>query len=318
MNPTLMVGLIGVGRWGKNIARTLREEVTGITLHRAASRNAEARERVGPACTLHKDWREMLTCDDLDAVFLAVPPGLNREIAGAAIVQRLPVFMEKPMTLNVADAQEILDLAIRHEGIADVDHVDLYNPAVCAMREAVHTPIKRIFGRIGAAYERRIDMSPLWEYLPHFLAVTIALMGRTPDAVKATFIPRETEPFDDPSKEVVRVTMDFSNGAEVCIEAGNGMARKVRDMEVYLDDSVFHFSDRASVSLSSSLLADPDIRTQVPVSSILPLTAAIKAFELKVRLGKPDIEGVIMGLKVVRILEAVTKSLVTKDWYGVK
>lgn len=317
MKTTLKAGLIGVGRWGKNIARTLRDDIPGITLHRAASRNADARERVGSECTLHADWHELLSCDDLDAVFLAVPPGLNREIAGAALMRRLPVFIEKPMSLNVPDAQFILDLAIRYGGIADVDHVDLFNPAVCAMREAIHTPCKRIFGRIGAAYERRIDMSPLWEYLPHFLAVTIALMGRTPDAVKATFIPRETEPFDDPGKEIVRTIMDFGNGSDVCIDAGNGMVRKVRDMDVYLDNEMFHFSDHALVPLTRSLTIYPDTRIQMPVSKVLPLSAAIKSFELIVRQGQPNVEGVIMGLNVVRILEAITKSLVNENWYSV-
>ena len=143
-------------------------------------------------------------------------------------------------------------------------------------------------------------------------------MGRTPGAVKASFIPRETEPFDDQSKEVVRVIMDFGNGADVCIEAGNGMARKVRDMDVYLDDEVFHFSDRASVPLSRSLLTDPDTHIQIPVSSTLPLASAIKAFESKVRLDKPDFGGAIMGLNVVMVLEAITKSLVTKKWCCVK
>ena len=317
MKTTLNAGLIGVGRWGKNIARTIREEIPGITLHRAASNNNDARERVGPDCTIHTDWRELLSCYDLDAVFLAVPPALNREIASAALIRRLPVFIEKPMSLNVPDAQFILDLAIRNEGIADVDHVDLFNPAVCAIRESIHTPCKKIFGRIGAAYDRRNDMSPLWEYLPHFLAVTITLMGRTPDAVRATFIPRETEPFDDPSKEIVRTIMDFGNGSEVCIDAGNGMVHKVRDMDVYFDNEVFHFSDRSAVPLARSLVTEPDTRIQIPVSTMFPLTAAIKSFESKVRIGLPDVEGVIMGLNVVRILEAITKSLVTKNWFTV-
>ncbi len=311
----LRAGLIGVGPWGINIARTIREDIQDLTLCRAASSNHQSQLHVGDQCQLHKDWREMLVCNDLDAVFLAVPAALNREIASAVLAAGIPVFIEKPVALNSVDAREILAFAIQYKGIAEVDHLDLFNPAIRIMQREIEKPITKIFGRIGASYERRTDMQPLWEYAPHFLALAVILMETMPVAVRANYLPIEVDAPKSSRKEIVRMNLDFDNGVDVCIEAGNGMANKVRSIDVYLEDHGIHFADRASVPLSRFSLLWQNNRVPIIVpSSVLPLTAAIRSFVQKVRLGKPDIAGVVMGLKVVVILEAITKSLLVNDW----
>lgn len=314
----MRVGLVGVGPWGKKIARTICEDIPGLRLHRATTRNPEARQFVGALCSLHTDWREMLACNDLDAILLAVPATLNREIAGVALAKRIPVFIEKPMALNSIDAREIYNLAVQHNCTAEVDHLDLHNPAICAMREEIHKPIDRIFGRIGAPYLRRADMDPYWEYSPHFLALTIELMRAMPVAVRAKYLPIAVEPLNDPGREIVQIVLNFNNGSDVCIEAGNGMTKKVRTMDVYLEEEVFHFADRAAVPLSRSPASAIALDVPIPVPiTTLPLTAALRSFESKLRNGTPDVSGVVMGLKVVTILESVAESLLTGDWCAI-
>ena len=314
-NELLKVGLIGVGKWGAKIARTIREELPGLHLHRAVTKKLEAQKDVGAQCTLHNKWQELFTGNDIDALILAIPPRYNCEVACVALNRHIPVFIEKPMACNSADALEILNVAIQNQGIAEVDHIDLFNPVFCKMKRSIHEPIKKIFARIGAPYERRSDIPPLWEYAPHFIAATLALMGKMPIAVKGNYLPRETPPFQDPSKEIVQIVFDFGDGSDVCIEAGNGMNKKVRSLDVFLESKMFHFEDCAANPLSSSDMFNPGQKVSIVLpSDTLPLTAALQCFEFKVREGKHNVAGVEMGVKVVTLLEAVTQSLETHDW----
>ncbi len=319
MGVGLKVGLVGVGAWGKNIARTICEDIPGLILRRATSTNPEAKKFVGAKCVVHTDWREMLDWNDLDAVFLAVPAKWNLEIASDVLARRLPVFIEKPVALNYFDAHQILDIAIANDAIADVDHVDLFNPVLDAMRQEIHGPIKKIFGCIGAPYPRRTDIKPLWEYSPHLIAVALTLVGSMPVAVKARYLQLDSELIIDTSKEIVQMVLDFNNGPDVCIEAGNGVMQKIRKIDVYLEDEVLYFVDRAHVPLSRSPTLNSALRSAIPVhTKTTPLAAALRSFEKKVRVAKPDISGLIMGVNVVSILEAVEKSLVTRDWCVIK
>lgn len=318
MGVGLKVGLVGVGAWGKNIARTICEDIPGLILRRATSKNPKAKTFVGPECDVHTDWREMLECTDLDAVFLAVPAKYNLEIASDVLARRLPVFIEKPVALNYFDARQILNIAIANDAIADVDHVDLFNPVFDAMLQEIHGPIKKIFGRIGGPYPRRADIKPLWEYSPHLIAAVLTLVGSMPVAVMARYLQLDSEPINDPRKEIVQMDLGFNNSCDVRIEAGNGVTQKIRNIDVYLEDEVLHFVDRAHVPLSRSPALNLALRAAIPVqSNTLPLAAALRSFEKKVRMAKPDISGLVMGVNVVSILEAVEKSLVTKDWCAI-
>lgn len=308
----LRAGLVGLGRWGRSIARTVREEVPALQLHRVASGNAQAQEIAGEGCHVHSDWRELLTCGDLDAILLAVPARLHREIAGAVIESGIPLFMEKPMALNVADAESLCALGRSAQAIARVDHVDLHNPAVVRIRQELNGKgsVRSIDGRIGAAYDRRADIAPLWEYSPHFLAVSIELMGKMPTTVAARNLPRETEPYDDPSKEIVALDLDFEGGARVHLEVGNGMRDKTREMTVQGSETTYRYVDRGRVPLSRAA-AGKEAFQPIAVEPTLPLTAAIRDFADAVRRGDPDFAGLEMGLDVVRILDAASRAQVS-------
>ena len=109
----LRVGVVGLGRWGRNIARTIRQETPGLLLAAAASRAEDAQEVAGPEARIYQDWRAMIADARLDGVLLAAPARLHVEIASEAIRAGLPVFVEKPMALTLADAEALAALGAR-------------------------------------------------------------------------------------------------------------------------------------------------------------------------------------------------------------
>ena len=104
----IRVALIGAGSQGSALARTMVDELANVAsltvvcdVDEAAARGVGA----GDHCT---DYRLAIDRDDVDAVFIVVPPGLHREITVFAADCGKHVFCEKPMAVSVKDGQEIL------------------------------------------------------------------------------------------------------------------------------------------------------------------------------------------------------------------
>ena len=304
----LQVGLIGVGKWGKNIARTIREEVPGMRIHRAGSNNPNAPEIVGKECIIHGDWRELLSCGDLDGILIAVPARLHREIAGAVIDAGIPLFMEKPMALNISDAEALYELGRAAGAIAHVDHVDLHNPAVAEMMKVMSDrgPATRIIARVGSFYDRRPDIAPLWEYSPHFIAVSTVLAGGMPDAISAKNLPIETDPRDDSTREIIALEYHFPGGTECLLEVGNGMKLKTRRLTACFGEAAVKFDDQSTHKLT--IRHGEGDEHVVDIDPTLPLTLAIRSFGSAIRRGNADFDGLEMGVNVVKILEAATRA----------
>jgi predicted dehydrogenase len=165
LTMTMRLGLIGRGRWGQIIARTLDglRDITVVPIIRG-----EAQPR------------------DIDGVIVATQSVTHAEVALPYIEAGLPVFIEKPLTTSVADAARIADAAQKSGAPVFVGHIHLYNPAfqtALELRDKVG-PVRVML--CEAANERpRTDSSVFWEWLPHPLALARAFLGRDPDHVEA-------------------------------------------------------------------------------------------------------------------------------------
>lgn len=301
---------VGVGRWGRNIARTIRDDVAGINLACVATSREDIRDLIGEDCDVVTDWRDVLDRRGIDAVFLAVPAVWHTKMTSAFVSAGIAVFVEKPLCLSSQDGRALLKDVELAGGIVHVDHIDLHNPAVIAIHDRAKSagPLQRIVGRIGAAYERRADISPLWEYAPHFIAVCLkAGIGTCLDVDAARITPEP--PFESvPGRDLIRLELVFSSGANASLVAGNGMAEKCRTMRFEYDEVHFVYDDQAVDRLKEVTQTNGDSRV-IPLPNIRPLTASIRAFEDKVRRGVPTTEDIQTGIQVAEILEAASRKI---------
>ena len=274
-----------------------------------SSTNKDVRELVGSECEVYPDWRSLVERFDIQAVFIAVPPRLHVEMTEAFVTAGISVFVEKPMCLSVDDGQRILEVVERRQGHVHVDHIDLFNPALVAARNLGKSAgqLRRVSGRIGASYDRRSDISPLWEYAPHFIAVCLDMLG-TPAKISATKLRPEPPFADDPQRSLVRLVMTFADGTEADLIAGNAMNKKSRTLTFEFERSRIVFNDQADHKL---VVATPDDGQEIPVDvpDIRPLTASIRAFESDIRRHETSKRNVRAALEVINVLEHASKAI---------
>jgi len=185
------VGVVGYGYWGPNLVRNFSDspkfQVVSVS-DLSSKRRADAEARY-PGVKAVADYKDLLADPKVDAVAIATPVSTHYEIARAALEAGKHVLLEKPMTLEVAQSQRLVDLAAKMKRVLMVDHTFVYLGAVRKMKELVDG------GDLGDIlyYDSvRInlglfqhDVNVVWDLAPHDLSILDHLVAEQPIAVQA-------------------------------------------------------------------------------------------------------------------------------------
>jgi predicted dehydrogenase len=188
----IRIGVIGYGYWGPNIVRNLNG-VDSARVEMVCDKSSAALARVRkvyPDISTTSDPNEILRSPQIDAVAVITPVWTHYELTKAALENGKHVFVEKPFTSNVAQAEELIELAARKRLTIMVDHTFLFTGAVRKIRELVDS------GALGDLYyydSLRVnlglfqhDVSVIWDLAPHDLSIMDHLIKNEPEAIVAT------------------------------------------------------------------------------------------------------------------------------------
>ncbi len=299
----LNLAVVGVGRWGKNVVRTILEEMPNVRLSHIVTSNPAVKNQYENKLSVLPNWSMLLEHkDEFDCIVAALPPDISLELAQDVLPLGIPLFIEKPLAMNYIGAQTLLSLAQQNNSIIQVNHIDLYNPAVDEIRSRLSKQPVFIKGTIGSAYPHHAVMSPLWEYSPHFIAVALKIAQAPLVSLKATYLPIPNPLRDNERRELVLLMLKFADGSETEIHAGNGMEDKTRTLAIRQAQDQYLFIDRADVPLRINEQA-------ISIDTRLPLTKSLLQFANKVIHQDTDLEDFISGVEVIRILELADSSL---------
>lgn len=189
---TVRMGVVGFGYWGPNVVRNIHA-LESADLVAVCDRSAKAlhrAERAYPRVQLTTDHWDVLRSPEIDAVAIVTPVWTHYELARAALQEGKHVFIEKPFTSCVSQAEELIELAERKHLKIMVDHTFLFSGAVRKIREIVDA------GTLGALYyfdSTRVnlglfqhDVSVIWDLAPHDLSIMDHIISDRPEAVVAT------------------------------------------------------------------------------------------------------------------------------------
>ncbi len=184
------VGIIGCGYWGPNLIRNLFELPDADVLlccDLVDSRLKQLKSKY-PTLQTTANYKDLLN-SSIDAVLIATPAETHYRFAKEFLLAGKHVFVEKPLTFNVAEAEELVDISNKSGKILMVGHTFEYNPAVNKIKECIDN------GELGQIYyisSRRLnlgiirsDINVLWNLAPHDISIIIYLLGTMPEFVEA-------------------------------------------------------------------------------------------------------------------------------------
>jgi predicted dehydrogenase len=184
------IAVLGCGGWGRNIVRTLHEmgALRAVADPCAAARTCMA--DLAPGVTCLDDPDPILADPSVRGVMIATPAITHYDLACRAIAAGKDVFVEKPMTIEVAHARDLLQRAHAAGRVLMVGHLLEYHPAILALRALVDSgelgEIRYIASNRLNLGRIRTEESALWSFAPHDIAVILRLVGADPVEVVAT------------------------------------------------------------------------------------------------------------------------------------
>ena len=277
----IRVAVVGTGEFGRNHARVYRElegaELVGVFDTDEARARGVASEFQTQAFRGLEELRERA-----EAVSVAVPTVDHASVGCRLLEMGLDVLVEKPMAVNLAEADALIDAAKRHKRILQVGHVERFNPAVMVVEPILNRPLFFEVHRLGVFTPRSLDVDVIYDLMIHDLDILLALVKEPVDEVKAVGIPVLTDKVD-----IAHARLEFSGGAVANITASRVSTERVRKMRFFQQHEYISLDYARRDALRIGVKKpgpQPEFGFEkLPAHSVEPLHAELEAFVNSVR-----------------------------------
>lgn len=222
------IGVIGAGRMGKNHCRVVgglrRAVLAGICDQNVKAGVAVARQHEVP---FFASVDELL--DQVDAVTIAVPTPFHFDVASLCIARGIHVFVEKPITTTVEEADKLVALAEASGLVVQVGHIERFNPTYTELKNVLAdmTPLAVNFRRLSQYAGSNMDVDVVLDLMIHDLDLMSDLLGSEPVQIDASGVTAFSGSLDH-AIACVRT----ASGPLVTVTASRLTEQKVRQIEV--------------------------------------------------------------------------------------
>lgn len=312
----MKVGVIGGGHWGKNLVRNFAEigVLAGVADPVEGDRSRALEE--APGIELFANEKDLLAAG-YDAVAIATPAATHFGIARAALEVGLDVFVEKPVTLDAAEALELHELAEKGEQVLMVGHLLLYQPAVNFITEFLRA------GKLGQVYtlhQRRSKLgrvrseeNVMWSFGAHDVAVLLVLAGEAPDQIQAWGHAAITPGVEDDTY----LHLEFPSGIKASLHNSWLWPRVERELIIVGEKGMLVFEEESSRVILHHKVVDGEGLHHERGEEILfegsaqPLRLELEHFLECCQKRKTPISDGRNGFETVRVLEEASRILQT-------
>jgi len=318
------VAVLGCGYWGQNLVRVFDQLGALHAVHDPDPAAAAAMTQAHGVGS--RALEEIFADDEIDAVAIAAPAAQHGELALACLGAGKHVFVEKPLALDVGDAERVCEAATSADRRLMVGHLLRYHPAFLRLDELVR---HGALGRVDYLYSNRLNLGRfrreeniLWSFAPHDLSMILALVGTEPSEVHAV----GSWPLHREVADVTTTHLSFPGGEQAHVFVSWLHPYKEQKLVVVGDRGMAVFDDREPWESKLSIyphrvdwhdgLPQPVWADAEPIAVKPgePLEAECRHFLDCVGTGETPRTDGAEGLRVLRVLQAAERSLVaTRD-----
>ena len=291
--------MVGAGAFGRNHARVYQQleqagsvRLVGVVDPNTARADAVAKEF---SCKAFGSVEQMLTThSEVQAASVAVPTILHLDIARNLMEAGVDVLIEKPVATTLDEADELIHVASQHKRVAQVGHLERFNPAVRATLPLINRPMFFEVHRLSVFSPRALDVDVVLDLMIHDLDVVLTFVKSEVKEIRAVGLPILSGKVD-----IANVRVEFESGCVANFTASRVSTERVRKLRFFqagqyisidyerqdvLVFSVGQAAGGASAALASTPSANPQIAMAKPaITAEEPLLAEINAFLQSVR-----------------------------------
>lgn len=226
----LRVGVIGVGYVGALHAQVYAK-LPGVKLVAVCDTNqSRALEIANPLhCKALTDVKQMIS--EVDAVSLAVPTSLHHRVGKILLKAGIPVLIEKPIAVSVAEADDLLAAASASGALIQVGHIERFNAAVKTAQEFLTHPRFIEAHRLSPYPNRGTDVSVVLDLMIHDLDMVLSLIKAQPVQIDAIGVPVISR-----SEDIANARLVFANGCVANLTASRVSNERTRRIRLFQED----------------------------------------------------------------------------------
>jgi predicted dehydrogenase len=237
---TVRIGVIGVGYLGQHHERIYSElenvELTAVVDIDKKKADAFA-EKYG--CKAYYDYKHVL--NEVDAVSIVTPTTTHYSIALDCIKAGKDILIEKPITMNVKEAEKLINEAEKRDCIIQVGHLERYNPAVLAASEMIKKPLFIESERLSPFLGRGTDVDVTLDLMIHDIDIILSLISSPVKDIRAVGAKVLTDKID-----VAKAWLAFENGCIALATVSRLSPEKLRRLKVFQKDSYISIDYQSS------------------------------------------------------------------------
>jgi len=279
MTRPVRIGVIGAGSLGFHHARLLRG-VPGVAFHGIYEANAERAGVVSRELEIQAHPTLDALLAEVDAVSIVVPTPYHHQVAMAALAQGKHLLIEKPITVTLAEADELLDLADRQGVLVQIGHIERFNRAVRAALPYVDHPLFIDSDRLAPFNPRGSDVAVVLDLMIHDIDLVLTLTGSPVTEVSAAGLPVLT-----PSIDIADARLRFASGAVATITSSRVSKDRMRKLRIFQRNGYLSLDLAAGTGEMYRLRGDVDLATLARQAQ--PLEAFVERVPLEAPEGEP-------------------------------
>jgi predicted dehydrogenase len=276
-----------VGAFGRNHARVYKEleqqgeplRLVGVVDQDVGRADAVGREF---SCRSFGSLDQLLTThSEVQAASVTVPTQHHLSVASTLMKAGVDVLIEKPLASTLAEADELLALAKKHQRVAQVGHLERFNPAVRATIPLITQPMFFEVHRLSVFSPRALDVDVVLDLMVHDLDIVLSFVDSPVQEVRAVGLPILSGKTD-----IANVRVEFASGCVANFTASRVSTERIRKLRFFQPRqyiSIDYGRQDVLVFTVGDSDAKPSVNPQIgvmkpPITSEEPLRAELRSF----------------------------------------
>ena len=231
MSKQVNIGVIGVGPLGVHHASHLTKIKNANLIGIFDSDHQRSEEICKKLNTKSFESIDKLL-DNVEALSIVTPTSTHRDVAERCIKKGKHVFIEKPVTSTVDDANHLIELAKKHRVIIQVGHIERFNPALLALSNLEIDPKYIEVHRMAPFMSRGTDVPVVLDLMIHDIDIILSIIDS-----KVMKLSANGTKIISNTPDIANARIEFENGCVANLTASRLSLKKMRKMRIFQTDS---------------------------------------------------------------------------------
>ena len=227
---SIKIGVIGVGHLGQHHVRHFKN-LQHANLVGIFDTNRERAKEISKRYNIKNFEKINLLLNQIDAVSIVTTTKYHGEIAELCIKNKIHIFIEKPITATLKEADKILKMAEENNIIVQVGHIERLNPALLALEPYIIKPKFIEIQRLAPYTSRGTDVPVVLDKMIHDIDIILSLVKSKLKNIQATGVSILTDSID-----IAHARLRFNNGAVASIMSSRIAKNEVRKLKIFQKD----------------------------------------------------------------------------------